>query len=191
MLIDRTITSKKGNWRIVRTPAYSYTLLEKVDHLPYQKDFHLFCFFWGTNFPNSLVLQEFNKPFSSTVGINEITFDFTIPPSESHDELALSFYLDSYKETKFWIQGKRANTFRLGETLTIEKDKMLIHLTFSHLKGEGKFFGHIMKKNRPSQNLQPTKADLTVYDWQVGIRALRQATPCQIQVHMRWELKLN
>lgn len=188
MLIDRTITSKKGNWRIVRTPAYSYTLLEKADLLPYQKDFHLFRFFWGTDFPNSLVLQEFNKPFLSEVGNNEITFQFTLTPQENLDELALSFYLDSYKETKFWVGEKRANTFLLGETLTIEKDNMLVHLTFSHLEGEGKFFGHIFKKNRPAQNLQPTKTDLTVYDWQVGIRTLRQTTPCQIQVRMRWEM---
>ena len=79
-------------------------------------------------------------------------------------------------------KGRKGTAFCLGDWVEIEADGWKIALRFTLLEGQGEFFGHISKGNRPSQIACKGPLLYEVYDWRIGLRTLRKQTPCVIQV---------
>ncbi len=118
---------------------------------------------------------------------NQILFTGTLPetlPEEGKEDIEIPFYLDAAKDAVFHVNGIRANTFRMGETLSVEKEGMKLSFTYKILEGEGKFFGHLLRANRPSQLLQISRTDFTAYDWKIALRTISRSSHCKIAVRI-------
>lgn len=85
-------------------------------------------------------------------------------------------YTDVSPETEVFVEGRKATTFRLGETVTVVTPTRTWALQFTLTQGRGDFCGHIFKANRPSQVVKGYEC----YDWQIGIRTLRRSPAAQI-----------
>ncbi len=124
-------------------------------------------YFWGdAKHTHSCVLETKGK---LQEGI------FHLPETFAPDDIEIAFYCDAHPDNNILVNGKKATTFQLGDTITIGK---ALSLQFNRA-GEGDFFGHIHPGNRPSQ-LAPHKFE--AYDWKIALRTLRRPTASAIGV---------
>ncbi len=178
-------TSYIGSLMIYRSDQMAFFLLQKRNE-PFPKNFPLLRLFWGKEHPHSFVIQDFPKEFLVQQIQDTFTFLFTLPailPEETEEEMALTFYLDALYDTKFFIGSMRTNTFSAKDVLCIVKEGMKMQLSFEC--NEGKFFGQILKANRPSQTLLPTKTNFNAYDWKIGIRTIRRSPSCKLAITLK------
>lgn len=108
-----------------------------------------------------------------------IHFPEDLPESEEKS-LEVSFYLNYDKEDTFRINGKKANTFRAGDVVEIETKTAKVRLSFEN--EDGRYFGHVMRGNRPSQ-LEET--ELSAYDWRFAIRTVQRSPTASIRVRVQ------
>lgn len=94
------------------------------------------------------------------------------------DLFEVTLFTDISPETTLLVEGRKATTFQLGETITIQTPQKTISLKLELTQGSGDFFGHIFRANRPSQVCKGYEA----YDWQIGLRTLRRSPTAQITV---------
>lgn len=177
--------SKLGFWKIFRGSSYSFAVLEENAERSFQKNAHVLRILFGDG--HSLVCQDFASKVASTVSADEIELHFTLPEAftESKEDYEIAFHLDSRDEMEFTVDCKRATTFQLGSLVEIKKKNFKIDLSFSQVSGNGRFFGHLLKGNRPSQTFKPTKTDFTAYDWKIALRTLARNGSCQIALRLR------
>lgn len=106
-----------------------------------------------------------------------------VPPEDESMEFA--FYLNHHPDHQILINGKKATTFAIGDQLEIFSKGMKITLSFSVENGQGKFFGHLLRGNRPRQ-LHGTKFD--AYDWKIALRTLERDSACAICLHLSYAM---
>lgn len=94
------------------------------------------------------------------------------------DLFEVSLFTDISPETQIFVEGQKATSFQLGDTVTIQTPQKTLHLKMELTQGTGDFFGHIFRANRPSQICKGYEA----YDWQIGLRTLRRSSTAQIGV---------
>jgi hypothetical protein len=94
------------------------------------------------------------------------------------DLFEVSFFSDISEETQLFINGKKATSFRLGDSIEIQTPTLTLTLRFELTEGEGDFCGHVFRANRPTQIMKGYEA----YDWQIGLRTLRRSPRAQITV---------
>ncbi len=94
------------------------------------------------------------------------------------DLFEAALYCDISPETDIFIEGRRATSFRLGDTIIIQTPRLTMNLKFELTDGAGDFCGHIFRANRPSQICKGYEA----YDWQIGLRTLRRSSKAQIKI---------
>ncbi len=112
---------------------------------------------------------------------SQAIYSFTLPeeiPAED-ESMELSFFLNYHPDHQILINGKRATTFALGDKVQIISKGMTIDLSFSVASGQGKFFGHLLRSNRPRQ-LYGTRFD--AYDWKIALRTLQRTPQCALEV---------
>ena len=95
-----------------------------------------------------------------------------------HDLFEAALFCNISPETTLFVEGRKATTFKFGDTVTIQTPQLTIALKFELTSGSGDFCGHIFRSNRPSQVCKGYEA----YDWQIGIRTLRRSPTAQISV---------
>ena len=101
---------------------------------------------------------------------NALEMDFTYPEElpekdERYTELEFFYPHDSTP----WP----ATTFQLGCPLKVGP----FTLTFVLLEGQGRFYGHISRGNRPAQ-IRKDRA----YDWQIGLRTVKRSPNLKLRV---------
>ena len=103
----------------------------------------------------------------------ELDIDFTYTeklPVRDEDHMELKFFYphDGAKQ--------KATTFQLNELVSVGP----FTICFKVLEGEGKFYGHIARVNRPAQK------DLSkAYDWQIGLRTVKRKEHLKLRVEIR------
>jgi len=105
------------------------------------------------------------------------TYPEEIPTDEENSEIAL--YIDSDQKVSLIVDGFTASTFRLGQQSALVTETSSISLNFSLQEGEGKFFGHVSKGNRPSQS---RKDPFLAFDWKIGLRTIQRTSICKMKV---------
>ncbi|MCX6988049.1 MAG: hypothetical protein NTZ52_00850 [Chlamydiae bacterium] len=108
----------------------------------------------------------------SSVSIRSVYPD-EVPIAEDVNELCL--YIDCQAKARLLVNGAPASTFRIEDLVQIQTEHKLFTLTFSLIEGQGQFFGHLSKSNRPSQ---VRKEVYEAYDWQIGLRTIRRDAHC-------------
>ena len=98
--------------------------------------------------------------------------------------MELAFYLNHHPDHQILINGKKATTFVPGDQVEIISKGMRITLSFSVESGKGKFFGHLLRGNRPRQ-LHGTKFD--AYDWKIALRTLERDSLCTVGLEINYQ----
>jgi hypothetical protein len=105
-------------------------------------------------------------------------------PDEGEDRHEIAFYATLDTSTTFFVNGKRATTFQMGDVVELVSDQVTIRFDFTLLEGEGKFFGHILRANRPAHRVTPGENPYTAYDWQLSLRTLFRTSACKLCVRV-------
>ncbi len=177
------------NWTCINRADRAVTLLEKTQSLSKKREkiYPSLRILWGNKeITHSLVCQNgqasrithlWNEP------IAEMLFDLE-EPFESKIEMAreICFYFDMHADLNFTVNGRRTNTFGLGETVILHlSGNKEIQMVFELVEGEGDFMGHIAQANRPSQTRQLSDKKPRIFDWVLFLRTLRRSGYCKIK----------
>ncbi len=127
--------------------------------------------FWGKG--HSLVSNGTWEEGMATINFSESV------PDDRDDGFEVSFFVNRSSVDKILVNGTKATTFQLQDSLQILSGTTQITLLFSIKEGEGRFFGHILYGNRPGQ-LAVSKFE--AYDYRIVVRTISRTPHCQIQV---------
>lgn len=183
-------------WASSQGPTHAFSLIEKNTKLSWpEKGFHPFYFIWPkATGVQSFALQGGNiDQMAYEIKDQKIELSLTLSsPVDPEDRAAsreIAFFTEDDTDILFEVDGIRANTFRLGEKLTLHHAKMNLSLTFFSETGEGMFQGHITKGNRPSQINKNHAERHTAFDWKIFLRTIQRPHPCQLRVVIEYEPK--
>lgn len=116
----------------------------------------------------------------------KVLLHYTLPPEqpeEGHHRMELSLFIDHHPEHELFVEGEKATTFQLGETLTLRSKPHSWNIRFTLSSGEGIFFGHIMRGNRPGQIALQGENRFSSYDWRIALRTVeRKAATITVEI---------
>jgi hypothetical protein len=176
-------------WQIRQTPLWAYSLIAKGVDFPaaQEKTFVPAKLLWGAPTRTHALVCQGGNVTKSAFTAREDGFDlyFTLesPPSTENREKSreISFYVDLDDALKLSVNGAAATTFRLDDQLRLEDGELAIDIAFTLESGQGNFFGHLMRGNRPSQLATKGKERFSAYDWQLFLRSTERSVPCVVK----------
>lgn len=119
---------------------------------------------------------------------HEVEMLFVLPeivPEDNSDQFEICFYCNIHDDNHILLQ---ATTFQLEDKITIASQGLQIGITFSKEHGEGTFFGHISRSNRPMQKSCIGENVHEAYDWRIALRTVRREPRCAIKALIRLAL---
>jgi hypothetical protein len=187
---DHNGTINGVKWQLHQQEHLAYSYMEKraLETQPiYEKGFHTFKLLWGNQkHLHSLVCQGDNATtvfFDGTDLIFELDRAAEVEDREKAREIL--FFWDQHEEMEFFVSGKKASIFTLGEIITLKNSGLTLSLSFHLEQGEGRFLGHRMPGNRPSQIAAKGIAKFNAYDWQLFLRTLNRTDKCRLRVKLK------
>lgn len=97
------------------------------------------------------------------------------------------FFVDVHEGLEMLISGHKATTFSLGEEIVLRSGDFGLTMTFHLQEGDGRFLGHRMLGNRPSQLLTRGKQRYQAYDWQIFMRTVQRSDLCVVRASIKFE----
>lgn len=189
---------KDQMWQLEYEPTQAYALLEKKSHAgPMgEKTITPFRLVWGApERLHTLVCQggKYSRAGyqSHDAGQRLELFFYLGEESEKEDkerQRDICFYWDDHPDWQVRVEGEMSNTFELGKKLFFYFGKeQILSMTFELVEGEGQFFGHIARGNRPSQlMLMSEEKHFQAYDALLFVRTVRRKTPCLIKATLQF-----
>lgn len=147
---------------------------------------HPYALYWGTpDKLHSFLLAPYKSQVSIEKSSHAIEFTITLPPQApqpGEDAFELAFFINIDPSHTIWVCGAKATTFRLGDLIELRSLSLHLHLELSLEMGDGRFFGHISRANRPTQKGKNLKYE--TYDWQIALRTIRRTEDCRLKVRL-------
>lgn len=178
---------KRQDWLTSSHPSWAYTLIEKKGEAnpALDKTFTPFRFIWGNlEFLHSFVCQggHYEKVKYVIEGnAIHLLFSLGLPQEEERKEREIEFFVNFHPDVRLTLGNHPVNTFELGQTLYLSLGPHTLSVLFSLVEGEGDFFGHLMRGNRPSQINHKQLRHHQAYDWTFFLRTIRRQGPCQVR----------
>jgi hypothetical protein len=148
-----------------------------------------FTLLWGSaEHTHSLVCSLKKAAVATVVSDQEIEMDFALSevlPEEGGDQMEICFYCNIHNDNSIFVNDQQATVFQLEDKITIHSSKMRIELSFHQAQGEGTFFGHLSRANRPMQKSCVGENLHEAYDWQISLRTIRRQLGCSIKCQIR------
>jgi hypothetical protein len=165
-------------------PNYCFSWIEKSCT---QRKNYPFVFQWGSHEEFSLFVLL--APLATGVSFDgKETFNIHLgncPDPEAKEEAKeIVCYFTEKPGLKMFINGVSATTFRQGDLVTIEDDKMKFELKF-HVEN-GIFQGHLSKGSVPTEKANFGKNRFEVYQWQLFWRTISRVSPCLVTLSFRY-----
>lgn len=183
---------KDQAWLLNCEKNWAYTLLEKKGSFQptVDKTHTPFRLVWGDGGPiHSLVCQGGNiEQMEFRQEEQKLILDFDLRELASEEQSApkneIEFFIDHHPEYRFRISGEAANTFELDKEIEIDLKQIKFFIKFELLEGEGTFFGHVMRGNRPSQTDLKGEKRFFSYDWTFFLRSIRRKGKCKMRAEI-------
>lgn len=180
-------------WHLDQNQHIAYCFIEKGPEInpAFAKGYHPLRIVWGDRQRvHTLVCQGGNSrriEFSKVPGGVDILFelDDVVESEDREKNRETVFFVDIHEDLEMLISGHKATTFSLGELLTLRSGACELSLVFHLLEGEGRFLGHRMLGNRPSQIRLKGKQRYDAYDWQLFMRTIKRSEKCVIKASLR------
>lgn len=134
--------------------------------------------FWGdATMTHSLCFDYRQCSLKADLSERSAELFFTLPegwePSEQ-PEMPLNLFCNLSDEHALFINGQKATAFQLGDQIEIRMEGGKIAVEFSCVEGEGVFFGHLLRANRPTQQSCVGQQRFAAHDWLLAIRTVRR-----------------
>ena len=140
--------------------------------------------FWGNKEQlHSLSFDSRKSEWSIEGDHLEITLPLEVPP-EGEESIESAFYLNFHPDHQILINGEKGSTFQLGENVEIFSQGLLFTLKVEIVRGEGRFFGHLLRANRPQQK---KRVGFEAFDWQIALRTVSRSQDCAL----RWTVSFK
>lgn len=192
-----TGTIEKSKWMMYQDHHIAYSMIEKGvinSKISVENTFHPLKIIWGNSQQaHTLVCQGksgeiITFPESSIESPNKITLTFSLEGSPEIEDREKNrdalFYIDLLSGSKFLVEGDKSSTFMLDDQISIPCDNYTFNLKFHLHEGEGRFIGHRMIGNRPSQLNNKHNNRYDAYDWFLFLRTLSRKEKCIIIVSL-------
>jgi hypothetical protein len=142
--------------------------------------------FWGDGkMTHSLCCDHRKSVMKADLMENGAELLFTLPegwePSEQ-PEMPLSLFCNLSDVHALFINGQKATAFQLGDLIEISTEGRRIGITFSCVEGEGVFFGHLLRANRPTQQSCAGPHRFDAHDWLLAIRTVRRSSHVALKI---------
>ncbi len=145
---------------------------------------HPYTLYWGNpDALHSLYLDPQKAQCAAQRNGNTVEFTLALPPkahADSQDAIELSLFFNLAPLPQTLVNGVKATTFQLGDRIDIHAEDFNCRLEILAEKGEGKFFGHLLRANRPNQRGRNLK--YATYDWQIALRTICRTQECALKV---------
>jgi hypothetical protein len=181
-------TLQGAKWTLFHGEKFAFSCIEKKDSL-HEKGFSPFRLIWGdVHRVHTFACQGGN---AKTISFDktEMIFDLEAPVDTDDREKnrEILFFIDKYEALQFFVSGQKASTFRLDEPITLKDGPLTLSLSFHLEEGEGRFLGHWMTGNRPSQLDIKGEARFRAYDRQLFLRTVTRSDTCRFKVRLTIE----
>ncbi len=132
--------------------------------------------YWGDGHPtHSLMFHT-----QGTYVEEEKSLRVTLPEQAVEEEIEISFFCNLHLDHQFFVNGRKATTFQLGDTVSLTSKNQQIDFVFRLESGEGKFWGHLFRGNRPGQLCCRGVDRHEAYDQIIGLRSVKRSPACCI-----------
>ena len=198
---------RHSKWQLLQTKDYACCVLEKIDNKGDKKGEHPLRLIWGDrNKTHSFVCQGGNSYFTDfTWEKDSLDLVFSLGEEVEVDDnkknQEVAFFVDADAKLRISVEGNRVTAFQLGEEIKLYSNDFLISLILDDdfkgieeekqkkIKEEERFFGHIMRGNRPSQICCKGKHRFSAFDWKVYLRAIHRASPHKVKAKLFFSKK--
>jgi len=183
--------SQNRQWVTVKEESYAYSVLQDSTLFPPSDGYHLFRALWqGNPSFHSLVCTKGKYDFDFDKKEKGVDLFFDLKEPEDLDNKSncreIIFYGNLSKNLVLSVNGTRANTFQIGDEVTCSEGEDSFTMRFTQETGDGKFYGHFMRGNRPSQLRRKKVKAFHAYDFMLMLRTVRRSMPCRIKVEIRF-----
>ncbi len=175
---------------VFNRPISKLALLGKIDNFcaDSPQNFESMCKYMVEKFCDEDAKKiNFSKQSEFRKRSNRDTNDFSVllPPrvfQEGEDALEVSCYVNVHPQHRLQINGTPATTFQLGDVVEVICEDRSFRLKFTLVEGEGQFFGHLLRANRPNQRAKQLKFE--TFDWQIALRTIRRSEQCLLKLEL-------
>jgi hypothetical protein len=109
-----------------------------------------------------------------------------IQPCSQDGPFEIAFFCNLHTAHTFLINGCKATTFQFNDVVEIHSEYVKIQIVFSLAEGEGIFFGHLSRGNRPLQIAAKGDLRYEAFDCQIGLRTINRTDACVLRAHLSW-----
>lgn len=176
------------SWTLAKHHDWACTLLDrpKTIKTAFESTYTPFRFIWGdASKTHSFVCQGTDFLIKNSYKDSEahLLFHLEGEPNleDRNKQREIDFYFDYHEGMNIQVNNEYSSTFELGQVVTIESGERKIMLVFELLEGEGEFFGHLMRGNRPSQAGARGENRFISYDWHLFLRTIRRQSKCSVR----------
>jgi hypothetical protein len=137
-------------------------------------------YLWGSGNPtHSMVLN--------TQGIisGEKELLIVLPEKEVQEEMEIVYFYNLHADTHLLINGQKATSFQLGDKVELISKGFRIELIFTLEHGEGQFWGHLYRGNRPGQLCCKGEEKHEAFDGAIGLRTVKRGPHASIRILFR------
>ncbi|HEX4839077.1 MAG TPA: hypothetical protein VFU89_01395 [Rhabdochlamydiaceae bacterium] len=133
--------------------------------------------FWGNGSPTHSLLLNTQGALTE----NEGGFQVTLQEKEVQDEIEIACFYNLHPDTTVTINHQKATSFQLGDTIQIVSKERQIELSFRLISGEGRFWGHLYRGNRPGQLCCKGEDKHEAFDGVIGLRTIERNTQVNLE----------
>ncbi|SCC90860.1 hypothetical protein SCG7109_AX_00090 [Chlamydiales bacterium SCGC AG-110-M15] len=176
------------SYTIKRTGNHALALLSCKGEQKREDGLHAMRLFWGEGL--SLVIPRGKYDIDYQIEGEELKLYFTLPKTIDLDNhrhcREIAVYGSRQAPAQFRVEGSEANTFRMGEQITLKSGNQQLELKFELADGEGRFYGHYMRGNRPAQQKAGGEDHgFVAYDDMILLRTIERASSCQVKLSLK------
>ncbi len=143
--------------------------------------------FWGSGSPtHSLLLNT-----QGTLTEVEDGFEVVLQEKEVQEEMEVACFYNLHPNTTVTINHQKATSFQLGDTIQIISKDRQIELSFTVKSGEGQFWGHLYRANRPGQLCCKGEDKHEAFDGVIGLRTIKRNPQTVIWVSLSSSMRTS
>lgn len=184
-----------AKWTMYHGTSIAYSVVDTenlVINPIYEKGFHPLRVIWSDSQQiHSLVFQGLNHKIIKFAADNAfidifVKYNQTFEEESREGAKELTLFMDAHEGIEFLVSGERSSTFMLGEEVSIKSGPFKCILKFTQTEGTGRFLGHRMMANRPSQMDIKGSKRFNAYDWQISLRTIQRTENTSIHIRLQF-----
>ncbi len=136
--------------------------------------------FWGSGGSTHSLLLHTQGDLTE----NKDGFHVVLQEKEAQEEMEIACFYNLHPDTTVTINHQKATSFQLGDKIQIISKDRQLELSFSIISGEGQFWGHLYRANRPGQLSCKGDDKHEAFDGVIGLRTIKRYSKTILQISL-------